>query len=298
MREKQGRAILISGFLGSGKTTLLREILSWKEDLRDVAVIVNEFGDVGIDGDLLKDMGSNVVELTSGCICCTVQADLRSTLLELFELYHPSWLLIEATGLADPANIIALFSNGYLRERVALFKVITVLDAEYWEGRDIFGPLFENQLKAADTIILNKVDLVPHERVPVILQSIYHAFPSKQVIPTVFAKVDPDVIFLPPSTEMRVTKDIFPILSHDHHHHDADTLPKAFSFQGYTSFSYTSEVRFRLECIKQILLNFPLNIFRIKGWFVSDEGTFFVNLAGGKGIFEKVPGKFPNKIVF
>ena len=72
--------ILLAGFLGSGKTTLLKQILSWETDLSDTVVVVNEFGDVGIDGALLKNSGSEIVELTSGCICCTLTADLRQSL--------------------------------------------------------------------------------------------------------------------------------------------------------------------------------------------------------------------------
>ncbi|MFN3660537.1 MAG: CobW family GTP-binding protein [Brevinematales bacterium] len=297
MHKKEARAILICGFLGSGKTTLLREILSWKKDLRDTAVIVNEFGDVGIDGELLKDRGSNVIELTSGCICCTIQVDLRNTLIQLFDKYQPSWLLIEATGLADPVSIIPVFSNLDMKERVSLFKVITVLDAEYWKCRDIFGPLFESQLGHADTILVNKVDLLSQEEVPSLLESISNAYPSKQIIPTVYAKVDPDLIFLPSSRVQTFPSDVFPIISRDHYH-DTHTLMEAISFKGYTSFVFTDEVRFNFECLKNTIFNFPLNIFRIKGWFVSDSGTFFINIAGGKGILEKVQDEVPNKIVF
>ena len=82
--------ILIAGFLGSGKTTLLKHILTWDHDLSGTVVLVNEFGDVGIDSKILKDSGSNVVELTSGCICCTLVADLRQSLHGIMERFRPS----------------------------------------------------------------------------------------------------------------------------------------------------------------------------------------------------------------
>ncbi|MGD9228091.1 MAG: GTP-binding protein, partial [Desulfobacterales bacterium] len=88
-RNKTAEAVLLSGFLGSGKTTLLKRMLSWEDNLSETVVVVNEFGDVGVDGALLKDSGSDVVELTSGCICCSLQIDLKQTLTQIRERFRP-----------------------------------------------------------------------------------------------------------------------------------------------------------------------------------------------------------------
>jgi len=303
--EKMGevaRAVLICGFLGSGKTTLLKEILSWKEELTNVAIIVNEFGEVGIDGALLSQQGANVVELTSGCICCSIQGDLKTTILDISERYSPNWLLVEATGLADPAGILPLFQAPEVSSGIILHKSITVMDVEYWEGREVFGPLFDNQLKLADLILLNKVDLVPKERVPGILKEVMERFPAAQIVPTVYAKVDPDLIFLPSARNViHAHNGEFPMVSHGHHHHPHHRHlepQESFSFQGYTSYVFEEECVLGLQCLKILIKTLPLHVFRIKGWISTDEGPFFINLAGGKGTWDHLSEPKKNKLAF
>jgi len=100
--QYKARVILLSGFLGAGKTTLLKHILSWRSDMSGTVVIVNEFGEVGIDGSLLRNAGTDVVELTSGCICCTLSTDLKQSLERIWAQYRPQRILIESSGVAAP----------------------------------------------------------------------------------------------------------------------------------------------------------------------------------------------------
>ena len=158
--KKKSEVILFSGFLGSGKTTLLKRVLSWQEDLSGTVVLVNEFGDVGIDGGLLQGSGSEVIELTSGCICCTLSSDLKQSLEGIWRRFCPKRILIESSGLADPTAIISVLRDATLSEKMEIKKVITVLDVDSWEAREVFGPLFFNQLDAAHLVLLNKVDLI------------------------------------------------------------------------------------------------------------------------------------------
>ncbi len=134
--------ILLTGFLGSGKTTLLKRILSWETDLSGTVVIVNEFGDVGIDGALLKTSGSDVVEMNSGCICCTLSADLKQSLERIRKELKPTRIMIESSGVADPTAISSVLSETDMRRYMALEKIIAVLDADCWAAREVFGPLF------------------------------------------------------------------------------------------------------------------------------------------------------------
>src|SRR5210317_824998 len=140
--DRKSEVIIISGFLGAGKTTLLKKILTWESDLSDTVVIVNEFGDVGIDGSLLKNVGSDVVELTGGCICCTLKVDLNQTLKKVWREFKPRRIFMETTGVADPFMVTDVFNDTELRDQMKVFKIITVLDAELWEARECFGTVF------------------------------------------------------------------------------------------------------------------------------------------------------------
>ena len=115
--------------------------LSWPAESADTVVIVNEFGDAGIDGLLLKDSKSDVIEPSSGCICCTLKGDFKQSLINVWDTYHPARMLIEASGIADPASVISVFNMPVISACMELIKIITVLDADFWEARETFGPL-------------------------------------------------------------------------------------------------------------------------------------------------------------
>lgn len=194
-RNKTAEVVLLSGFLGSGKTTLLKRILSWEDNLSETVVVVNEFGDVGVDGALLKDSGSDVVELTSGCICCTLQIDLKQTLIQIRARFDPRRILIEASGIADPATIASLIQEPDIKPHMDLNKIVTVLDAECWKAREAFGTVFYNQLRFADLILLNKIDLFDRDEIRLFLKEIHEAVPQSRVIPTLYCRVDPETIW-------------------------------------------------------------------------------------------------------
>ena len=161
---------VLTGFLGSGKTTLLNQLLAQGE-AETTAVIVNEFGEVGIDGQLVMGVDEDVIELNNGCICCTVRADLVTTIGRLLARPQPvRRILIETTGLADPAPVIQSFMlDEHLRARTELDALVTVVDARHnplWlsMGEEAEAAGGENvareQIAFADLLLLNKVDLV------------------------------------------------------------------------------------------------------------------------------------------
>ena len=181
-------ATVITGFLGAGKTTLIRNLLQTANGKR-IALIINEFGDLGVDGEVLKGCGEetcsedDIVELTNGCICCTVADDFVPTMTALLERERrPDHIVIETSGLALPQPLVSAFNWPEIRERVTVDGVVTVVDAravadgrfasdvdkvkaqrEADEALDHESPLeelFEDQITCADMIILNKADLV------------------------------------------------------------------------------------------------------------------------------------------
>lgn len=181
-------ATVITGFLGAGKTTMIRNLLS-DTGGRKIALIINEFGDLGVDGDVLKGCGAenctedDIIELTNGCICCTVADDFVPTMMKLLERdVRPDHIVIETSGLALPQPLVAAFNWPEIRTQVTVDGVVTVVDSAAVaagrfaddhdkvdaqraedEGLDHESPLeelFEDQLTCADLIVLNKTDLI------------------------------------------------------------------------------------------------------------------------------------------
>ncbi|MBB4272914.1 cobalamin biosynthesis protein CobW [Rhizobium mongolense] len=191
MSQQKIPATVITGFLGAGKTTMIRNLLSNTGGKR-IALIINEFGDLGVDGDVLKGCGAenctedDIIELTNGCICCTVADDFIPTMTKLLErAQRPDHIVIETSGLALPQPLVAAFNWPDIRSEVTVDGVITVVDsAAVAAGRfaddhdavdarraddaslDHESPieeLFEDQLTCADLIVLNKTDLLDGE---------------------------------------------------------------------------------------------------------------------------------------
>src|SRR5579871_5694946 len=152
---------VITGYLGAGKTTLLNRILSQQHGLR-YAVIVNEFGEIGIDGDLILNSDEELFEMNNGCICCTVRGDLIRTVHGLLAKDRAfDGIMVETTGLADPGPVAqTFFVDGYLRSKTELDSVTTVVDAKHLQLRLNDSREAREQIAFADQIILNKTDLV------------------------------------------------------------------------------------------------------------------------------------------
>ena len=151
---------IITGFLGSGKTTLLNHILTNNQDLK-VAIIVNEFGDIDIDSKLLVSVEENMLSLSNGCICCTINDDLLNTVFQVLENDQKiDYLIVETTGVADPLPIVLTFVSPELRDFVRLDSVLTLVDAENFTPEHFESEAALQQIIYGDILVVNKVDLV------------------------------------------------------------------------------------------------------------------------------------------
>ncbi|MFC3123571.1 cobalamin biosynthesis protein CobW [Pseudoroseomonas globiformis] len=216
-------ATIVTGFLGAGKTTLLRHLMKEAHGRR-IAIIVNEFGALGVDGETLKDCGipgceaENIVELANGCLCCTVADDFIPTLTTLLDRADPpEHILIETSGLALPKPLIKAFNWPAIRSRVTVDGVVTVVDGPaIAEGRFADDPdavaaqrradpsldhdnplseLFEDQLGAADIVVLNKADLLDEAALRTVRADITAHLPrAVKIVPAQEGVVPPSVL--------------------------------------------------------------------------------------------------------
>ncbi len=155
--------LIVAGFLGSGKTTLVLSVIGSLIERTDrkIVVIVNDFGTVGIDGSLMTRYGLEVMELASGCVCCTLGPDLLQTVKDIEEKLGPDMIVVEPTGVADPQAIIRVLEH-YKPSGPLRFQSAVVVDASRFDViLKALGPPMTAQVRAADIIVLNKMDTVP-----------------------------------------------------------------------------------------------------------------------------------------
>lgn len=212
---------VLTGYLGAGKTTLLNRILT-HEHGKKVAVIVNEFGEVGIDNQLVIDADEEIFEMNNGCICCTVRGDLIRIIGNLMRRRNKfDHLVIETTGLADPAPVIqTFFVDEDMRDQLQLDAVVTVVDAKHiWQHWD--ADEAQEQIAFADVILLNKTDLVTPEQLDELEKRIRGMNAIAKVYRTRNSELEMEALLGVNAFDLKRALEIDPqFLSEDAHEHD------------------------------------------------------------------------------
>lgn len=215
---------VLTGYLGAGKTTLLNRILTENHG-KKYAVIVNEFGEVGIDNELVLDADEEVFEMNNGCICCTVRGDLIRIVGNLIKRKGGfDGILIETTGLADPAPVVqTFFVDEDLKRKVRLDSVVTLVDAHHFLDRLGDGHEAEEQVAFADTILLNKIDLVADSRKADVLAAVRAVNKTATIHETVRSNVDLGLVLGRRAFDLDKILEVEPGLleEEDAHEHDA-----------------------------------------------------------------------------
>src|ERR1700735_1501958 len=218
---------VLTGYLGAGKTTLLNRILSEPHG-KKYAVIVNEFGEIGIDNDLVVGADEEVFEMNNGCICCTVRGDLVRILDGLMKRKGKfDAIIVETTGLADPAPVAqTFFIDENVGRRTKLDAVVTVADAKWLNDRLKDAPEAKNQIAFADVILINKTDLVTPEELSEVEARIRAINPYAKLHKTQRAQIALDEVLGRNAFDLDRILDIEPDFlgsdDHDHHDHDHD----------------------------------------------------------------------------
>ena len=181
---------VLTGFLGAGKTTLLNYILKEQTDYR-FGIIINEVGEIGIDGKLVETQAEDVVEMSNGCICCTVRKDLVKGIQKLLKRDNLDYVLIETTGVADPGPVAQTFLNiPQLQQLARLDSIITLVDAEHLESQLGEAEVAREQIALADFVLLNKVDLISPEKLLLLENMILGLNPHARIFRTVHSRVN------------------------------------------------------------------------------------------------------------
>jgi G3E family GTPase len=286
---KRGMPVtLITGFLGSGKTTLLNQILKNKQDLK-VAVLVNEFGDINIDSQLLVSIDEDMMELSNGCICCTINDGLVDAVYRVLEREDRiDYLVIETTGVADPLPIILTFLGTELRDLTNLDSIITLVDAEAFDAEHFQSESALKQITYGDIILLNKVDLATPAKLKEVEDYIYEVKAGAKILHTQYGEVPlpllldtdltPKQVYLS-IVEQDEHKDHDHHHHHEHHHHHSDHLDN----DGFVSISFQSDRPFDVHKFEAFLTEeMPPGVFRAKGilWFNDSDLRHIFQLSG------------------
>lgn len=257
--DDRPQLLVISGFLGSGKTSLLQHFLEYQVQRdRFVAVLQNEFGEVGLDGKLL-DQSYSVTELNEGTVCCTLAGELRPAISNIIKRFQPDMIVLETSGATNPIGLRDDFLP--LSEMVRFDSITTVVDASNYQAVDTYE-VAADQLIAADLIVLNKTDLVEEQRLEQITQDIHLRNLHAAVYPTTQGYINPGIIYDFSITNSETSETKNSLLDDDS---TKSTASHRHSHDGISSVKINFDHAVDMDSLVQALETLPSSVFRLKG---------------------------------
>jgi|LGVF01.2.fsa_nt_gb G3E family GTPase len=279
--DDRAQFIVVTGFLGSGKTTFLQNFIEYHvQRNRFVAIIQNEIGEIGLDGKLL-DHDYSVTEIDEGCVCCTLIGSLKNAIHQILSSFHPDYIVLETTGLANPYNLLDEISE--VNELVRFDSITTLVDGLNVRETLQNYEVAKNQIKAADILLLNKKDLLDEIQLKEVHQKLKEINPGAPILSTTKGDINPSLIYgIDPqdTKEIIPTKDLQGKIDHPYYSHKDDGLS---SYK--ISFSRPLDRERFLDAIRSL----PRTIFRIKGVidFVDSKMPLVFQYVGGRFEFSE-----------
>jgi G3E family GTPase len=290
---------IISGFLGAGKTSLLNHILNADHGVR-VAVLVNDFGEVNIDAELISGVsGESTINLSNGCICCSIRDDLLEATVQLVQRPDPpEYIVVETSGVSDPTAVSLTFMAPELRSRARVDSMLTVVDSEQIDQVDRkHRELALDQIAMADIVVLNKVDLVNDEKREKLADFVKDLVPRARILEATHGKVPLDLVLSVGTYDLRRFSgksglDVHvhadgEAHDHDHAHGSEDEHHHEHSHEHdhtlvFNTWSYTTDKPLSHQAVRHAVRTLPATIYRAKGF------VYLYEIPSRKGIVHVV----------
>lgn len=273
---------IISGFLGSGKTTLLNHILTNQQGIK-TAVLVNEFGEIGIDNELIIKTEEEMIELSNGCICCSINGELVEAIEKLINVNKKlDYIIIETTGLADPLPVAMTLLGSDLRDQTRLDSIITLIDAENFNDVALESSIGRSQVIYGDILLLNKCDLVTNKNIEETIDKLKEIKNDVRILKSIKGNIPLNLLLSVGLFETDLINQKESVHDHSHGHGHAHS-EEDNRIEDFLSVSFQTKEPFSLRKFQYFLDNqLKSDVFRAKGilWFSESERRHVFHLAG------------------
>jgi G3E family GTPase len=275
---------VLTGFLGAGKTTVVNRILSEAHGMR-LGVIVNDFGAISVDSELIIGVDAGTVSLANGCVCCEIRGDLVAAVNSVLDQDHElDGLVLEASGVADPASIARTFTSTVFRTAVRLDDIVAVVDAEQLPTQaadPTIRDLVFGQIGYSDLVLLNKIDLADRGRVDDVRRFVLDRLPTVRIIEATRGQVPLDILL-----GGRPTDTVPPVVvDADHNHHDASGA--------FATWTYSRDEAMDVDALLAAVSRLPRSVYRIKGFahhHDDPEHRYLIQAVGGRAEAHRFDG--------